>query len=280
MRVISRHDAITVRGRALAYARWGDPAGTPVFGFHGGGESRLARPHDLSDLEGVSLVTIDRPGYGLSDFQPGRTLRDWPADVSAVADALGIERFALYGISGGGPYVAACAFALPDRVTRAAIVSSSLQPAQLPQVSFEQMEIAFAAVWPNVVDAIRSGPERGVEAWINTVGVVHDCDRRAISRPQIFAVGAEAIIEGARRGVQGVAYDLALLLTQPWGFDASDIEVDVDIWHGALDLIVPLAEGERLAATIPRSHLTVCPDAGHMLAADRLPEILRSLCPQ
>ena len=88
----------------------------PVFLCHGTPSSRLNRPDDESTRAlGVRLIAIDRPGCGLSDFLPGRTLLDWPTDLAAVADALGIGRFAVVGFSGGGPYVAASAFALPDR---------------------------------------------------------------------------------------------------------------------------------------------------------------------
>jgi pimeloyl-ACP methyl ester carboxylesterase len=264
-------------GRALAFARWGDPAGAPVLYFHGGGESRLDRPHDLSALEGVHLVTVDRPGHGRSDFQPGRTLLDWPPDVTCLADRLGWDRFAVYGVSGGGPYVAVTAWALPDRITRAAIVSSALQRTEGPGVSFDQFGSAVAAAWPNVVQALESGPERGLDAWMSVVGGVDDCDRLVLSRPEVFAVGAEAIIEGARQGVAGIAYDLALVFTKPWGFDPAEIRVGVDVWHGSLDRIVPVGEAERTAATIPRAELHVIHDAGHMLAVDALPQILGRL---
>jgi pimeloyl-ACP methyl ester carboxylesterase len=98
-------------GRALGYAEYGDPGGTPVFFFHGSPGSRLQRHPDASIASelGTRIITIDRPGYGLSDFQPERTLLDWPADVAQLADALHIERFAAIGLSGGGPYLLACA---------------------------------------------------------------------------------------------------------------------------------------------------------------------------
>ena len=253
-----RDQVVTVGGgRSLAYCTWGDSDGVPVFSFHGGGESRLDRPHDEAALAGVRLITIDRPGHGLSDFQPDRTLLDWPADVAAVADALAIERFIVYGHSGGGPYAIVCAYAMPDRIRRAAVVSSSLAPPVPLQVTFEQMQAAFTAMWPGIVDAIRSGPERGIEAWSSAVGGVDDCDRSVMERPGVFEVGAEAIIEGAREGVDGVAYDLALLLTRPWGFDPSEIRVPVESgtvrWIASFRSRKPNAQPQRSRGRISPS---------------------------
>ncbi|MBU1879209.1 MAG: alpha/beta hydrolase, partial [Chloroflexi bacterium] len=112
-------------GRRLSYAEYGDPAGAPVFLFRGTPSSRLAcHPDDTiaTDL-GARVIVTERPGFGRSDFQPGRTLLDWPADVVALADALGLDRFAIVGTSGGGPHAAACAYRIPQRLTLAAIVS-------------------------------------------------------------------------------------------------------------------------------------------------------------
>ncbi|MGI4944133.1 MAG: alpha/beta fold hydrolase, partial [Janthinobacterium lividum] len=97
----------------ISVEEYGDPAGPPVLYFHGWPASRLEAGL-IPDLS-VRLLALDRPGYGRSTPQPGRTLLDWPADVAAVADRLGLAKFHVVGLSGGGPYAAACALALPDR---------------------------------------------------------------------------------------------------------------------------------------------------------------------
>jgi pimeloyl-ACP methyl ester carboxylesterase len=93
-------------GRRLGYAEWGDPGGRPLFFFHGWPGSRIEGylGDEAARARGVRLIAIDRPGMGLSDFQQHRTLVDWPDDVVQVAAALGLNRFAVLGISGGGPY--------------------------------------------------------------------------------------------------------------------------------------------------------------------------------
>jgi pimeloyl-ACP methyl ester carboxylesterase len=120
-------------GRRLGCAEFGDRAGAPVIYFHGWPGARVeARLGDYAArVSGVRLLAIDRPGMGLSAFQPGRAFVDWPDDVLEVAASLGLDRFAVLGISGGGPYAAACAWKLADRLTNAGILSS-LAPFDVP----------------------------------------------------------------------------------------------------------------------------------------------------
>ena len=119
-------------GRRLGYAEYGDPAGKPVLHFHGTPDSRLEGTlpsvAEAAARLGVRLILPDRPGIGLSDFKPGRAILDWPADVLALADALNLPRFALMGLSGGGPYAAACAYKIPQRLTRVGIISGVAPP--------------------------------------------------------------------------------------------------------------------------------------------------------
>src|SRR5215211_6909814 len=113
-------------GRRLGYAEYGDPTGRPVFFFHGFGTSRVICPRDdeLARNLGARLIAVDRPGIGWSDALPGRRLLDWPTDVAQLANQLGLDRFAIVGWSGGGPYAAACGHALADRVRVVGLVSS------------------------------------------------------------------------------------------------------------------------------------------------------------
>ncbi|MDH3303442.1 MAG: alpha/beta hydrolase [Acidimicrobiia bacterium] len=110
--------------RTLAYAEWGDGSGLPIFHYHGSSSSRPEHLLQAEVLDGVRLVTIDRPGHGLSDFQPERTLLDWPEDVAALADKLEIDRFAVSGWSAGGPNALACAYRIPERLTGVGLISS------------------------------------------------------------------------------------------------------------------------------------------------------------
>src|SRR5918994_1295299 len=112
-------------GRRVAIASHGDPRGGPHFLFHGIPVSRLG--HEFTDApakeHGVRVLCPDRPGIGFSDPKPGRTIHGYADDIAAVADALGIERFAVLGLSGGGPYALACGARLPERVTAVGVMA-------------------------------------------------------------------------------------------------------------------------------------------------------------
>lgn len=122
-------------GRMLAYSEYGDPEGQPILYFHGSPSSRL----EAGLLEPAAMrpkariIAPDRPGFGRSEFKPGRKLEDWPEDVIELANALELDHFAILGVSGGGPYVAICALKIPQRLGTVGIVSS-LCPADAPGV--------------------------------------------------------------------------------------------------------------------------------------------------
>jgi pimeloyl-ACP methyl ester carboxylesterase len=122
-------------GRSLGYAEYGNTNGQPVFCFHGFPGSRLDWPlcdaNNSADELKARIIVADRPGMGLSDFKRGREILDWPDDLIELADALHVDRFAVLGFSGGGPYAAACAFKIPERLTATAIVCG-MGPAEAP----------------------------------------------------------------------------------------------------------------------------------------------------
>ena len=122
-------------GRQLAWAEFGTAAGSPVLYCHGFPGSRLeaAFADGTAKHAGVRLIAADRPGVGLSDRLPGRSVLGWVDDIRALGDHLDIERFHVVGVSGGAPYALACAFALPDRIPSVAIVSGVGPPTSLPR---------------------------------------------------------------------------------------------------------------------------------------------------
>jgi pimeloyl-ACP methyl ester carboxylesterase len=201
-------------GRRLGYAEYGDPAGTPVFFFQGTPSSRWVHPDEsITSSLGVRLIVLDRPGFGRSDFQPGRTLLDWPDDVVEVADLQGIGRFAVVGLSGGGPYVAACAYKIPGRLTAAAIVGGG-GPVAVPGVT-EGMpwirragaSIARHAPWllrPLIWLAQNPGrnPDRFFEQY-----TAHSSkpDRLVQAQPDFRRMLTKSYAEAARQGIQGFA---------------------------------------------------------------------------
>jgi pimeloyl-ACP methyl ester carboxylesterase len=266
-------------GRVLGYDEWGPGDGFPILGFLGTPLSRLAHlGHEAPDAAGVRLILVDRPGYGLSDFQPGRTLLDWPSDVAQVADAFALDRFAVFGMSGGGPHAAACGYALPDRVSAVGLVSSpgpvwdrpvlrySLPPHRQPLIELAAQDRDAAARL--LVDDCRRELEQAARGDDGRDGSVD-----AAVRERLRA----ATLEAAARGPEGYAHDLLILFVSPWGFAPEDISVPTVIWHGDRDPAVPLAVAEFFTDAIPDSSLTVVRGGGHLVLWSHAREILAAL---
>lgn len=274
----------TPDGRTLVVAEWGDPGGRPVFYLHGTPSSRLERPVRPAALTGVRLITYDRPGYGGSDPNPGRTVGAVAADVAAIADALGLDRFAVYGASGGGPHALACAALLPDRVERAASLAG---PAPYDTAGLAWTDGMSAS---NVaeIDAAVAGPEVLAEllapqraaTLADPASLVEELaaelpspDSELLRRPDIADALATEFAEAVRIGTAGWIDD-DLAFTRPWGFDPAAIAVPVLIWHGGRDELVPAAHAAVLADLVPTATAVTEPEAGHLTGIDRHPHAL------
>jgi pimeloyl-ACP methyl ester carboxylesterase len=275
-------------GRLLGYAIYGDAGGQPVFYFHGFPGSRLeARLADgVAAQLGVRLIAVDRPGFGLSDFKPRRTIFDWPDDVIQIADALKVNRFAAVGVSGGGPYAAACALKIPERLTGAAIVCG-LGPLDVPNGTHRMMRnnylifllgrrlpwLAKISLWRTSYQ-LRRNPEKTLA---RIMRALPDPDRAVLARPEVKTTIRDNIVEAFRGGSSGAAHEL-LLYTREWGFFLKDIALRVDLWHGEEDRSVPPTMGKYQADAMPNCRAIFCPREGHFsLAINRTEEILSSL---
>jgi pimeloyl-ACP methyl ester carboxylesterase len=273
-------------GRHLGFAEYGDPAGSPLFYFHGWPSSRLeARLIDSTATEmRVRVIAPDRPGYGLSDFLPDRKLTHWPEDVCALAAHLGLNRFAALGISGGGPYAAACAALIPDRLSCVLLVCS-VAPGDMPHatdgmVRLYRWLLSFARKAPWLAHRVAKICLRAF--WGTGEQLIPrqieerlpEPDKRAVAHAGLRQALITASKEALRKGVRGAAWD-GLLLAKSWGFHLQDIRLPVHLWHGEKDIIVPCAMGRYLAQAIPRCQTTFSPQDGHFsLPYTRMREIL------
>jgi pimeloyl-ACP methyl ester carboxylesterase len=259
-------------GRRLAFTEHGDPGGKPVFFLHGNPGSRLTRHPDESIAEalGARIITPDRPGYGLSDHQPGRTLTDWPDDMAQLADELGITQFAVAGWSAGGAYALASMAAQPDRVLKGATISGAA-PMDRPG-AYEGMHPSYQGafklarwpwlfkmlLWPQNWAAVRT-PEK---ALAQTASQLSDDDQAMLFRPDIKPQAMRYRSEATRSGINGVVRE-ARILASPWVFRLEDIQQPVKLWCWAGDVIVPPQMGRYLAERIPRAEVIVLPGGGH-----------------
>jgi pimeloyl-ACP methyl ester carboxylesterase len=272
-------------GRVLGYAEYGDPNGKPVFFFHGLPGSRRQRHPDASiAIElGARIITIDRPGYGLSDFQHGRKLLDWPDDVAQLATALNIDQFAAIGLSGGGPYLLSCAYKIPERITSATVISG-MGPVDSPEAIKGMMRsmclglsLARRVPWKFVRFAldpimrmVRRNPTTAKKLVPKTEPKV---DIEAFARPEIQAIDREDLIEAYRNGAQGVYWEV-VLLANPWGFRLEDIHKKIHLWHGEEDTTIPLAMGRYVARSLSDCEPRYYPGEGHTLFYNYWREIL------
>ncbi len=272
--------------RVLAYEEYGDPAGFPVFSFHGGLSSRLdaAPAHEAAVAKSVRLVSPDRPGIGLSTYQAGRRLLDWPNDVTRLADALGIDRFAVMGWSAGGPYAAVCAAKMQRRVTAVALLSSSVpldlygttsgltvEDRTLLVLSRRAPWLASAVIKASLVSASNARLLRAA------MRAFPPADRTILTEwgPPDHALAF--VREAVHQGTEGCVQDYRIF-GDPWGFDLEEIAVPVQIWEGADDNTGPPGYRDFLQAHIPHATVTVVPGEGHLsLLPHQAPAIFAAL---
>ncbi|MFI5892150.1 alpha/beta fold hydrolase [Actinoplanes sp. NPDC051513] len=267
-------------GRRVAVREGGDLDGAPVFFHHGTPASRhqaglveaAARRH------GVRLISVNRPGYGAApDTPPG--LASVGADTIAVADAVGVGRFATAGLSGGGPYALATALAGPLRVTAVAVV-------------------AGIGPWRIIQPAVPGDPERDLltltdvgraEAALTGFRALAVADHRGLLEIEDDEALVDAYLDGApaddlrwldREKKRSWAADLREALSRfdgyardnvawggAWDIDVTAITCPVRLYYGDRDRLVPLAHGRWLADRIPGSVVVALPGAGHGTAS-------------
>lgn len=284
-----REQTITLEdGRQLGFAEAGDTAGAPLLGFHGTPDSRLLFTTERYDEAlrdaGVRFVGVDRPGYGLSDPKPGRGHADWPADVTALADALGLDRFAVLGYSRGGRYALACAALIPDRLTGVGLLSAVGSP-DMPGFyrSYSRrvrMEFAFArnapALWTWLTNANVRRAAKRPGAVLTPLSLVLTCPAdRAILASDARDL-ADAVMEAGRQGPASWRMD-ETNQRDPLDFDLDAVTVPVKVWHGTADRLVPIAQGRHLAGRLKFGELIEMPDVGHLHTPERIAVIAREL---
>jgi pimeloyl-ACP methyl ester carboxylesterase len=252
--------------------------------FHGApGSRRFAPPSDVALALGVRLITFDRPGYGGSDRREGRELLDTPADVAALSDALGVDRFAVLGVSAGGGHALGCSLALGDRVAAVGVASmpgpldevpggwDALDRRQRPAAEMAREDPAVAAEW--VV--------RYMQRWSDDptsfLGGGTPADRELLADPAAGEMLRADVAEALAPGSGGMAEDL-VALWRPWGFRTAEVRPGVRIWHGAQD-----TRGEPdfryLTRTLPGCQAVIWPHAGHYGVASHWREVLSALTP-
>lgn len=276
--------------RKLCYDEYGLPDGKPVLYFHGTPSCRiewgLFGDQRLAERLGLRVIAVDRPGLGLSTFQPGRRIADWPVDVLALADKLDLGKFAVLSYSGGGPYAAVCAALIPERLSAVGLVSSpgpfgtpgltdGINAANLRFLYLSRDQPWLARMALRFMGAtVRYSPDRFIS---QAMQALPKPDQVILQNEETQRSFLGLLAETGRTGPRGAQLDCALMVS-PWGFPLQDITLPVHLWHGEKDRNAAPAMARYLAGAIARGTLQVIPDEGHLsLFTNHIEEILRVL---
>ena len=260
-------------GRRMGFAEYGDPDGLPVLAIHGTPGSRFmfALTDEAARQRRLRVVAPERPGYGLSDFRLQTSLAEAASDLEQCANALDLRRFALIGVSGGGPYAVAAAAAMPRRVALLALINPvgpvaeygrRIRMSKAHRLIFGRLgrSDAFCTVffW-SLRRLVHFAPELAYRALRKRVAA---SDRAVLARDEVRANLRAALQEGLRPGIDGARQDLRLYCAD-WRLPLRDIDVPAVLWQGSDDVVVPPGAAYELAETLPNCRLDVVQNCGH-----------------
>ena len=269
-------------GRVMLLREYGDPRGMPVIALHGTPASRLMYSAAKSaGSQGLRLIAPDRWGYGGTTAHPHPTLAAFAADIARVADTLGIARFAVLGVSGGGPYASALGALLRDRVTALALVAPVGPIAGAVGVKLSPFHHFCFRMLPRMPGAVRvvfrrfkrgldSSPDRAIRiAMVRSPAP----DHRVMTHPEVRARFSAMFAEGLRPGVEGASIDMQIFNT-PWGLPLQEISAPSALWIGTADNNVPIDAACKLAAAIRGCELIELKGEGHLWVAVNYDDVL------
>ena len=275
--------------RQIGFAEFGAPQGRAVFWLHGTPGARRQIPTEArayAEAADIRLIGIDRPGIGSSTPYQYQNVFEFSRDLETIADTLGIDRMAVVGLSGGGPYTLACAAAMPQRVMVAGVVGGvapatgpdriggglmALGSRVAPLLQVAGVPIRLTAL--TLVRLIRpvAGPAADLYGLVSPEG-----DRKLLARPEIKAMFLDDLLNGSRKQLAAPFYDI-VVFARDWGFRLDEVKVPVRWWHGDADHIIPYTHGQHVVSRLPDAQLTPMPGESHLGGLGRAKEILRTM---
>ncbi|MBY0122984.1 alpha/beta fold hydrolase [Bacillus sp. S/N-304-OC-R1] len=265
-------------GRQLGYIEYGQKDGIPVLIFHGTPGSKIwfTEDDEIAKSLGVRLIATDRPGFGTSDRKINRSLADWAFDIQELADGLGIDKFSVIGVSGGGAFAAACAYQIPARLHHVSMIAS-VAPfinGKPPKTMVKENRLAFTLSkyvpwlmkysYKMQKKMMEEKPEKFIQAMKRGNKHLIESDRKIAQNDAVIKEMKAHLGEALRLRVDGPIEEVNLL-SKPWGFDLNDISIPVHIWHGEDDRMAPFEEIKKVAKAIPKVSNHFIPGAGHFL---------------
>ncbi len=279
-------ESVVAPGRVLGWAEFGHPDGDPVLWFHGTPGARTQVPPTVDGValqRGFRVIAVERPGTGVSTDHQYERIADFGADIEALVDDRGIDRFAAVGLSGGGPYVLSVARAMPRRVVVGALLGG-IGPTRGPDAVWSYtrvlrflaptLELLRSPLGSAVGPLVGLGEAYGEQALAVFARLIGGSDREVISQPDFSAMFI-GDIAGAGQ-LRSVAHDMALF-SRHWGFLLSEVTPPMVVWQGLADSIVPPSHGHHQAARLPNGQLRVRADEGHFAGFSDAAAVLDSI---
>lgn len=268
-------------GRKLGYAEYGDPAGKPVFFFHGfpGSRYQVMPLNSVFERMHARVIAPERPGLGLSTFKAGRKITDWPEDILELADALKIKKFAVCGVSGGGPYALVCAWKIPQYIATTSIVAG-IGPITEPgstdgmkESNLKAFRTAREAPWKLHFTYFIARFIDPVKMLRKNLAKMIEPDRLVMQKPEMLEMTSLDAKASFRQGTRGLVLEI-MLYANDWGFKLQEIQKEVQLWQGEKDVNVPPGMGHYQARMIPNCIAHFLPEEAHLsLPFNRAEEI-------
>ncbi|GAA4660100.1 alpha/beta fold hydrolase [Gordonia humi] len=277
------------RRRRMGFSEFGAPGGPTIVWLHGTPGARRQIPteaREYAERRGFRLIGLDRPGVGSSTVHSYSCIADFAHDFQLVLDTLGVDRFSVIGLSGGGPYSLAVSHVLADRVVSTGIVGGVAPVTGPDAIEGGAMGIARHAV--PLIDVAGHPIGKALSSILSVARPIADpaislyarlspeADRELLGRPEFRAMFLDDLLHGGSRRMDAPFADLRLFV-RDWGFRIGDVEAPIDWWHGDADNIVPYEHGAHMAALLPNATLHTLPAQSHLSGLNYAVEIIDTL---
>jgi pimeloyl-ACP methyl ester carboxylesterase len=275
--------------RQIGFAEFGAPQGRAIFWMHGTPGARRQIPTEArvyAEHNDIRLIGIDRPGIGSSTPYQYDKVVAIADDMRTIADTLGINKMAVIGLSGGGPYALACAAAMPDRIAVAGVIGGvaptcgpdavhggamAFGSRVAPLLQVAGFPIRWAAV--AVVRLSRPIASPALDLFARASP---EPDRRLLSRPEFKAMFLDDLLHGSRKQLAAPFADV-VVFARDWGFRLDEVKVPVLWWHGDQDHIIPFSHGQHVVSRLPDAELYHMPGESHLGGLGRAEEVMHAV---
>ena len=275
--------------RKLGFAEYGDNNGFPIIYCHGSQSSRLEMHNDLTftNENNLRIITIDRPGHGLSDFNPEGTILSFANDINELTKYLNIDKFSVVGMSAGCPFALGIANLFPENIYKAAIISgfTPYNKESKKHLSKEvKLMLSLAKYFPFLLNLLlkiqanqlKKSPKKALKGFLK---IMSEPDQEVLKNNSVMKIIENMFKEAFRNGSEGVAYEISKVLVQEWGFELNNIKIPVTFWQGKKDNNVPHQWAELMKAEIPNASLNTFEEEGHLIIFKHAKEIFTDLTP-